>query len=75
MRCLTSEKTESSSEEECAEPGELFSCGSEITHKTVCEPDRNTQWESVMLSVVMLSDALKIRSTTVETNVVVLEES
>ena len=63
-----------SSEEECAAPGELFSCGSEITHKTVCEPDRNTQWRNVMLSVVTSSDALKIRQTAVETNVVVLEE-
>ena len=33
MRCLTSEKAENSSEEESAEPGELFSCRSEITHK------------------------------------------
>ena len=60
MRCLTSEKAENSSEEECAEPGEMFTCGTEIAHKTVCEPDRNTQLESVMLSVVMLSDAFKI---------------
>ena len=42
MRCLTSEKAENSTEEERAEPGELLSCGSVITHKTVCEPDRHS---------------------------------
>ena len=36
---------------------------------------RVTQWRNVTLSVVTLSDALKIRWTAVETNVVVLEES
>ena len=78
MRCLTSEKTESPPQSNAQNLEKLLPCGSETgttLTETVCETDRNTQKGNVMLSVVMLSDALKNRWTAAETNVVVLDES